>query len=79
VKEELGLVLDPSAMRALSFADEGAVDGRPGIVLFLYDCPKWKGTPEAMEGQAFGWFTPAEADKLALASMDRTLLESLPR
>ena len=77
VREELDLTLDPAAMRPIGFADEGSADGRPAIVLFLYDCPVWRGTPGALEGQAFGWFALTEARTLALAPMDLALLESL--
>lgn len=77
VREELALALDPVAMRPLGFAEEPGGDGRPDIVLFLYDCRGWSGTPAAREGQAFGWFEPADAHDLPLAAMDRLLLESL--
>ena len=79
VHEELGLTLDPAAMRPLGFADEAGAGTRPAIVLFLYDCPVWEGEPAALEGQAFGWFAPGEAGQLPLAPMDRTLLETLAR
>jgi len=79
VHEELGLTLDPAAMRPLGLADEPAVDGRPAIVLFLYGCAVWAGEPAALEGQAFGWFSPAAAGELPLAPMDRALLETLAR
>jgi 8-oxo-dGTP diphosphatase len=79
VREELGLTLDPRAMRPLGFADEAGSGGRPGIVLFLYDCPVWEGEPAAIEGQAFGWYAPGEAGQLPLAPMDCVLLETLPR
>jgi 8-oxo-dGTP diphosphatase len=79
VREELGLRLDPGAMRPLGFADEAGSGGRPGIVLFLYDCPVWEGEPAAIEGQAFGWYAPGEAGQLPLAPMDCVLLETLPR
>jgi 8-oxo-dGTP diphosphatase len=79
VREELGLTLDPAAMRPLAFADEPRSGERPGIVLFLYDCPMWEGQAAALEGQAFGWFGLAGAAGLPLAPMDRWLLESLAR
>lgn len=79
VREELGLTLDPAAMRPVAFADEAGSGGRPGIVLFLYDCLIWEGEPVALEGQAFGWFAPDEAGRLPLAPMDRALLETLAR
>jgi 8-oxo-dGTP diphosphatase len=78
VREELDLVLDPLAMRPLGFADEPVADDRPAIVLFLYDCPCWEGEPQALDGQAFGWFTLAGARALGLAPMDRALLEHSP-
>ena len=77
VREELSLALDPAAMSPLGFADEDGADGRPGIVLFLYDCAVWRGRAEALDGQAFGWFTLPEAVSLALAPLDRALLGSL--
>lgn len=79
VREELGLRLDPAAMRPLGFADERGSDERPAIVLFLYDCPVWEGWPKALEGQAFGWFAPGAASELPLAPMDRALLDALAR
>jgi 8-oxo-dGTP diphosphatase len=77
VHEELALSLDPAAMRPVAFADEPGADGHPAIVLFLYDCRAWSGTPEPLEGQAFGWFSPASAHELPLAAMDRALLDAL--
>ena len=77
VHEELALSLDPAAMRPVAFADEPGADRDPGIVLFLYDCRAWGGTPEPLEGQAFGWFSPASAHELPLAAMDRALLDAL--
>jgi 8-oxo-dGTP diphosphatase len=77
VHEELALSLDPAAMRPVAFADEPGADGHPAIVLFLYDCPAWSGTPEPLEGQAFGWFSPSSAHELPLAAMDRALLDAL--
>jgi 8-oxo-dGTP diphosphatase len=77
VQEELALSLDPAAMRPVAFADEPGADGHPAIVLFLYDCRVWSGTPEPLEGQAFGWFSPASAHELPLAAMDRALLDAL--
>lgn len=76
VREELALTLDPAAMRPLAFADEPDEVGRPGIVLFLYDCLAWSGVPRALEGQAFGWFAPVDAASLPLAPMDSFLLET---
>lgn len=72
IAEELGLALDEGAMAPLGFADGGAA---PAIVLILYDCPAWQGDPQPREGQAWGWFTPAEAARLPMDRLDRTLLD----
>jgi 8-oxo-dGTP diphosphatase len=77
VLEELGLELDPGMLVPAGFAEEPPVDGRPGLVLLLYTCTDWLGTPMGREGQNWDWFTPAEAAGLALPPMDRALLERL--
>ena len=78
IAEELGISLAPAALEPAGFAEEQPVDGRPGIVLMLYTCGSWEGTPTGLEGQRWGWFTRAEASVLDLPPMDRALLEGLP-
>ena len=78
IKEELGIVLAEGALAPAGFADEAGAEGSPAIVLFLYTCSPWAGTPEGRDGQQWGWFTAHEAVALALAPMDRALLERLP-
>jgi 8-oxo-dGTP diphosphatase len=78
IAEELALTLDEGAMAPAGFADRAANGEDPGVVLILYDCPLWWGEPQSCEGQAWGWFTPAEAALLALPPIDRSLLEGLP-
>lgn len=77
IAEELGLTLDNRAMAAAGFVDDPGRDGQLAIVLILYDCPKWSGEPQSGEGQAWGWFTPAEAAAMPMAPIDRTLLDGL--
>ena len=77
VAEELGIELCADAMEPAGFAEEPALEGRPAIVLLLYNCPTWRGEPEAREGQQWGWFTRGEARLLELPAMDRALLQGL--
>jgi 8-oxo-dGTP diphosphatase len=77
IAEELGLVVDQQAMAPAGFADRAATEAASAIVLILYNCPLWQDVPQSCEGQAWGWFTPAEAARLALAPLDRSLLERL--
>ena len=77
VLEELGLEPDSLTLEPAGFAEEHPADGHPGIVLLLYTCRVWRGTPTAREGQAWGWFTLEEAAALDLPPMDRALLAGL--
>ena len=77
VAEELGIELEAEALEPAGFAEEAGADGRPALVLFLYNSPRWHGEPEAREGQGWGWFTPKEAARLPMPAMDRALLASL--
>ncbi|MEL1250069.1 (deoxy)nucleoside triphosphate pyrophosphohydrolase [Aurantiacibacter gilvus] len=76
VAEELGIGLDPAALEPCAFAEEM---GCPAIVLNLYTCRSHAGEPAGLEGQQFGWFDLAGAAQLALAPMDRRLLQQLVR
>ena len=75
VREELGIELDEASLTAVGSAEEPAADGRPALVLFLYMSLRWRGEPQALEGQAWGWFTPYKARELPLPPMDRALLD----
>lgn len=77
VAEELGIELAEEALEPVGFAEEAGADGRPALVLFLYSSLRWRGEPEAREGQGWGWFTPEEAVRLPMPGMDRELLVCL--
>jgi 8-oxo-dGTP diphosphatase len=77
VAEELGLELAEERLAPAGFAEEAPIEGRPGIVLFLYTCSAWRGSPEGREGQRWDWFSLADAALLDLPLMDRALLAEL--
>ena len=77
VAEELGIELVEDALEPAGFAEEESIDGRPPLVLFLYSSLRWRGEPQALEGQGWGWFTPEEAARLRMPEMDRALLARL--
>lgn len=77
IAEELDLELHPGGLEPQLFAEEPPADGRPGLVLLLYTCRSWRGSPVALEGQEWGWFMHDEAVALALPPMDRALLTRL--
>ena len=77
ISEELDLELDPGGLVPAGFAEEAPTDGRSALVLLLYTCRRWRGSPRALEGQNWGWFTLEEAAALDLPPMDRALLARL--
>jgi 8-oxo-dGTP diphosphatase len=79
VAEELGIELAEEALEPVGFAEEAGGEDRPALVLFLYSSLRWRGEPEAREGQGWGWFMTEEAVRLPMPAMDRELLERLLR
>lgn len=77
VAEELNLELAMDALEPAGFAEEPGQDHWPHLVLFLYNCRVWRGEPRALEGQRWGWFSPAQAATLPMPLMDRALLTAL--
>ena len=71
--EELGVVVPAHACRPALLAEQPGAQGHLHIVLMLYTVSDWRGTPQALEGGAVGWFTPAETRALAMPPMDRDL------
>ncbi|MEO0062695.1 MAG: hypothetical protein RLZZ08_1255 [Pseudomonadota bacterium] len=78
IAEELDLALDHAALQRLGQETESARGGAAEIVLILYNAPLWRGVPQGLEGQRWGWFTASAAAALPLAPMDRRLLRLIP-
>ena len=74
--EELAIEVRPSDCAAVLLAEE-AGEGQAPVVLMLYRATRWRGTPEGLEGQHWGWFTREEALALPLAPMDRDLVKRI--
>jgi len=75
--EELGIICDAAAFAPAGFAEGAGGEGGPAIVILLYTISHWQGEPQALEGGAIGWFTPAEVDALAKPPLDVVLAERL--
>ena len=73
LEEELGIAVDPAALAPLSFA---ALPGEP-VLLLLYTCRKWAGTPVCLDGEAIGWFTLNEIAALPMPPLDVPLALAL--
>lgn len=73
LEEELGIVASVSSLTPLTFAVQpahGAQQHGRDLVLLLYHCDAWQGTPVAEEGAAIAWMDAAGLQQLAIpASM----------
>ena len=75
--EELGIRCDPATFAPAGFADTRVPEAGRQIVILLYTVTGWSGEPEALEGGAVGWFTPAEALALPMPPLDVVLAAQL--
>jgi 8-oxo-dGTP diphosphatase len=72
IDEELGLDLAQAALVPAGFAtsDERAP---PGLVILLYHCHGWRGTPECRDAEALAWVRPDELAGHAMPPLDIAL------
>jgi 8-oxo-dGTP diphosphatase len=73
IAEELALVLYPERLTQLAAAEDTAA----GIVITLYTCREWHGTPACLDAEALGWFAPDELDALAMPPLDVPLARAV--
>ena len=53
LKEELGILVNEACLAPLTFASHSYPDFH--LLMPLYVCRRWEGTPMAMEGQQLAW------------------------
>lgn len=75
--EELGVTVERNEPKPVCFAQEALDQSNLPIVILLYIVRQWQGEPAALEGEAIGWFTPAEIGALQLAPLDVELSRQL--
>lgn len=75
--EELGIGCRAQGCDPAGFAETGAGEAVPPIVILLYTVARWEGEPQALEGGAVEWFTPAEALALPKPPLDIALAARL--
>ena len=70
--EELGIDVEAACVAPATFAS--APLGERHLLLLLYACRKWRGTPRALEGGALRWVRPVELHALPMPPADRPLI-----
>jgi len=73
--EELGIAVDPAALAPAAFAS--APLGGRHMILLLYLCRSWRGTPRALDADALAWLRPEEMDAGMMPPADAPLIPPL--
>ena len=79
IDEELGVVLDPSALQPLTFASDPRLppSRRQPHVILLYICRHWVGEPRCLDAEAIVWIAPKGLMALPMPPLDVPLAEAL--
>jgi 8-oxo-dGTP diphosphatase len=73
--EELGIAVEEPCLAPLTFASYGYEGFH--LLMPLYICRRWDGTPRSVEGQAMKWVRPARLRDLAMPPADEPLIPAL--
>jgi 8-oxo-dGTP diphosphatase len=75
LNEELGLVVKEPCLAPLTFASYAYEAFH--LLMPLYICRRWEGTPMSREGQALKWVRPGKLRELAMPPADEPLIPPL--
>ena len=75
LREELGIEVEAGALAPAAFAS--ADNGGRHMLLLLYLCREWRGTPEPLDAAALQWVRPAEMAALPMPPADVPLVAAL--
>jgi 8-oxo-dGTP diphosphatase len=70
--EELAIDVDHACLAPACFASD--MLGERHLLLLLYVCRKWRGTPVAQHASALRWVRPAQLHGLAMPPADKPLI-----
>jgi 8-oxo-dGTP diphosphatase len=70
--EELGISVSTACLAPATFAS--APLGDRHLLLLLFVCRKWEGTPRAIEASALTWVRPVQMHALPMPPADRPLI-----
>lgn len=70
--EELGITLDRNSLMPLTFASHAYDEFH--LMMPLFSCTRWQGTPHPKEGQNLAWVKPADFNAYDFVPADLPLL-----
>lgn len=73
--EELGISVNEACLAPLTFASHAYEDFH--LLMPLYVCRRWDGTPSAMEGQTLKWVRPVQLRDYPMPPADEPLIPHL--
>lgn len=75
LREELGIETEESCLAPLGFGTRS--DEHRRLLLCVFACRKWRGTPRALEGQALEWCPPRDLLRYDMPVVDRPIAAQL--
>lgn len=75
MREELGIDTEESCLAPLTFASHAYADFH--LLMPLFVCRKWRGTPAPREGQALAWARPSRLRDYPMPPADLPLIPML--
>ena len=73
--EELGITVKEACLAPLTFASHAYEDFT--LLMPLWVCRRWEGTPQGREGQALKWVAPARLRDYPMPPADEPLIPAL--
>ena len=75
LEEELGVDVESASLRPAAFASEAL--GERHLLLLLYLCRDWLGSPQPLDASALKWVRVAELHQLDMPPADKPLIALL--
>ncbi|MDQ0396335.1 8-oxo-dGTP diphosphatase MutT [Labrys monachus] len=75
LREELGIEVEEACLAPLTFASHAYADFV--LLMPLWVCRRWKGTPRGCEGQALKWVAPTKLRDYPMPPADEPLIPAL--
>jgi len=72
LREELAIDVEAACLAPACFASDALGEGH--LLLLLYVCRKWQGTPQPIHASALRWVRPVELHGLAMPPADKPLI-----
>jgi 8-oxo-dGTP diphosphatase len=72
LEEELGIQTESACLAPAAFASHGLDELH--LILLLYVCRKWRGTPRPLDASALTWVRPQQMFSLAMPPADKPLI-----